>query len=348
MFRQAHWPALDGLRAFAVSAVILTHTWDSTFPGGWIGVDIFFVLSGFLITRLLVAEQRELGRISIIAFYRRRAVRLLPALWVMLPAVVIGAIVLSPSLTSATLQTALFTVGYTANWAAAAHQPTGLLSHMWSLSIEEQFYLVWPVLLFAVLRLRGAPVALMLTLVCIAAVVIHRIMMAQLVDPHDPQLFYRTDTRADSLLVGCALSLMVALGWTGSQRLWRTAATVGGVYILGLLLTSYNTGAWNYTIGYTLLALASASVIGAVTVQPWERLARVLSWRPLVRLGKISYSVYLWHFPIAIVLPVGPGPLLAVLTFVLSVVVAEASWRWVERPAQRWRSSYRAPHSVAV
>jgi peptidoglycan/LPS O-acetylase OafA/YrhL len=189
------WPALDGLRAVAVCAVILTHTWVSQFPGGWIGVDVFFVLSGFLITGVLLREDGETGTISLLRFYRRRAVRLLPAVLVMLPIVVVAAYVFRPGLASATLRMAIFTVVYSANWFAASHQPTGLLSHTWSLSVEEQFYLVWPVLLILMLRWRSARLALVLTIVCIVAVVIHRTMAAQAVNPHDAQLFFGAPTR---------------------------------------------------------------------------------------------------------------------------------------------------------
>ncbi|MGA8523941.1 MAG: acyltransferase [Candidatus Dormiibacterota bacterium] len=348
MQRLDRWPALDGLRALAVCAVILTHTWVSQFPGGWIGVDVFFVLSGFLITGVLLREHGETGTISLLGFYRRRVVRLLPALLVMLLIVVIAAYVFRPGLAAATLRTAIFTVVYSANWLAASHQPLGLLSHMWSLSVEEQFYLVWPVLLVVMLRWRGARIALIVTILCVVAVVIHRTLLAQLVDLHDPQLFWRTDTRVDSILVGCALCLASSLGWKGSERLWRIAAIVGAAYMGALLPTAYNTGGWNYTIGYTLLALAAAGVVGAAAVRPWQPLVRVLSWSPLVRLGKISYAVYLWHLPIAILLPMGQGPVLALVTFVLSVLIAGVSWHVVERPAQRWRSASKVIRPVAA
>ena len=348
MQRLDRWPALDGLRALAVCAVILTHTWVSQFPGGWIGVDVFFVLSGFLITGVLLREHGETGTISLLGFYRRRVVRLLPALLVMLLIVVIAAYVFRPGLAAATLRTAIFTVVYSANWLAASHQPLGLLSHTWSLSVEEQFYLVWPVLLVVMLRWRGARIALIVTILCVVAVVIHRTLLAQLVDLHDPQLFWRTDTRVDSILVGCALCLASSLGWKGSERLWRIAAIVGAAYMGALLPTAYNTGGWNYTIGYTLLALAAAGVVGAAAVRPWQPLVRVLSWSPLVRLGKISYAVYLWHLPIAILLPMGQGPVLALVTFVLSVLIAGVSWHVVERPAQRWRSASKVIRPVAA
>ena len=132
----------------------------------------------------------------------------------------------------------------------------------------------------------------------------------------------------------------------GAERLWRTSALIGAAYMVALLPTACNTGGWNYTIGYTVLALAAASVVGAAAVHPWQPLVRVLSWTPLVRIGKISYAVYLWHFPIAVLLPLGQGPALA--TFALSVLVAEVSWRVVELPVQRWRSPRNALRPVAA
>lgn len=332
-------PALDGLRALAVCAVILTHTWVARFPGGWVGVDVFFVLSGFLITNLLVKEQGTTGRISLAQFYRRRAVRLLPALFVMLPLVVMLAVIFAPHLAAATLATSLFTIGYVANWQAAAHAPTGLLSQMWSLSVEEQFYLIWPLMLILLLRVADKRAALGVTVMLICLIVVHRCLTAQSIDPHDPQLFWRTDTRADSLLAGCGLALVVALGWTGRQRFWRAAAVASTAYVVLLLPTSFNTGTWNFTFGYTGLALAAAMIIGALSVGAWPPMTRVLSWQPLVALGRVSYGVYLWHFPIAVLLPLTQGPVLAAATLSLCVVVAALSWRLVEKPALRWRSA---------
>jgi peptidoglycan/LPS O-acetylase OafA/YrhL len=350
--RPGRLPALDGLRALAVGAVILTHTWVARFAGGWVGVDVFFVLSGFLITNLLVTEHAATGGIGLVRFYRRRAVRLLPALLVMLPLVVVLAVIFAPQLAAATLSTSLFTVGYVANWQAATHAPTGLLSHMWSLSVEEQFYVVWPLILLLLLRLANKRTALVVTLLLIAAVVLHRCLVTQGIDPHDPQLFWRTDTRADSLLVGCALALTRSLGWSGSPRLWRVGAIAGATYLVVLLPTSFNTGTWNYTVGYTVAALAAAMVIGSVAVGSWAPMTQALSWEPLERFGRISYAVYLWHFPVAVLLPIGQGPLLAIATVSIAGLLATMSWRWVEQPALRWRSSERArarrPPSLAA
>jgi peptidoglycan/LPS O-acetylase OafA/YrhL len=335
---RARVPALDGLRAVAVGAVILTHAWTSAFPGGWVGVDVFFVLSGFLITGLLVAEHQRTGMVGLLAFYRRRAVRLLPAVLVMLAIIVPATALLHPDLAAATLHTALLSLVYAVNWDQAVHPaPIGFLTHLWSLSVEEQFYMAWPVVLIAMLWWRGIRLALGMTLVTIVAVVVHRTLLAGSIPVTDLQLCVRTDTRADSLLIGCALSLALALGWKGNPLVWRAAAMAGAAYLAIEILTARNAG--GSRIAYTPLALSAAAIIGAIVAQPWPLLVRAMAWRPLVRVGRISYAVYLWHLPLMLLLPIVQGPALAGLTVALSLTAAELSARFVERPASRWRNA---------
>src|SRR5579862_1099054 len=157
MHRRGYVPALDGLRAIAVLAVLGYHTWEGAFRGGWVGVDIFFVLSGYLITSILLAERDRRGTISFRQFYLRRALRLLPALVLCLAVAIALAASQGPTLRDATTKEAAAATLYAANWwqVLRPHAPIGLLAHTWSLSVEEQFYLCWPLALSGLLALRG-------------------------------------------------------------------------------------------------------------------------------------------------------------------------------------------------
>ena len=220
--RFGYRPALDGLRGLAVLAVISFHAWHGLVPGGWLGVDVFFVLSGFLITWLLVQERLRTGGLALTRFYARRALRLLPALAVALPMAVLVAWMFDPARLGATLSEALSSLFYVSNWTAAARADngltTGLLTPTWSLSIEEQFYLVWPFLLAALLWAGGRRAALYATLVVAGAIAIHRTTVTTL-----GHVSLGTDTRADALLIGSALALAWSLGLVRPGRVARRA-----------------------------------------------------------------------------------------------------------------------------
>jgi len=365
-------PALDGIRGVAVVAVIATHT-VATIPGGFLSVDVFFALSGYLITSLLVAEWRHSGTIALGRFWSHRARRLLPALFLMLTAVGAGAalwpqIFGSPSLRGDTLATVL----YVANWHFIADHTNYFLAagnaspllHTWSLAIEEQFYLVWPIVVLVVLRFRrpreraagsdstGSPngdrrrLCVLFAVAAIGAVASVSWMAALTHAGGDTtRSFYASDTRAQAILVGAALAVGSVLWGPARSRRARAAlwgwgvAGVVGTALLWLLVPP--SSLWVFRGGFFVAALCCAGIIACVAGLPTVRLATVLSWGPLRYVGRISYGMYLWYWPLVLVLSgprthLGGYPLLGV-RLVAIISVATASAYLVELPIRRGR-----------
>ncbi|HEX9466985.1 MAG TPA: acyltransferase, partial [Acidimicrobiia bacterium] len=300
-------PALDGIRAFAVAAVLLYHGGQSWAVGGYLGVDAFFVLSGFLITTLLVTEWsgrqlRGRGRIDLRAFWIRRARRLLPALFfVMIGVVVYAAVFAAPGEVDRIRQDSLATLGYVANWRFIFSgqsyfdqftQPSPL-RHMWSLAIEEQFYLSWPLIVGFVLWWRRSVRALLV--IAVTMVVASATLMALLFHHgHDPsRVYYGTDTRAQSLLMGAVLGIVLFLHGPIRSLVARIAlrafAIVGAGYTLWLWWRMSERTDALYQGGFVLAALAVAAVIASVVQPDRGALGAALSWGPLRWVGRISY-----------------------------------------------------------
>jgi peptidoglycan/LPS O-acetylase OafA/YrhL len=343
-----HIPALDGLRGLAVAGVLLFHA--GHLIGGYLGVDLFFVLSGFLITSLLLAERERTGGISLGAFWARRARRLFPALVAMLMGVSLYALVFAaPDELNQIRGDALATLAYVANWREiftgtsywaqfAAPSP---LSHTWSLAIEEQFYLIWPLAVFGLFWWRRGSARMLLAVSLALAAVSATVMGVLYVPGADPSRVYMgTDTRAESLLLGAALAALIA--WRGPSRS-RAAGVVleasGWVAVAGLAWawTRVNgvTGGM-YRGGFVLCSLAVVSVIASVSRPAPGPLARILSLKPLCALGIISYGVYLWHWPIYVLFDpqrthLGDWPLTA-LRIGTTLTVATISFYVLELP----------------
>ncbi|MEV6843617.1 acyltransferase family protein [Actinoplanes sp. NPDC051411] len=364
----AYRPALDGLRALAVTAVVLFHAGLAGIGGGFLGVDTFFVLSGFLITSLLLAEHRSRGRIDLRRFWIRRARRLLPALLAMLLATVVAGRFLLDSGALGLLRTdAYAALGYVANWrmifrgtgyvaATAAPSP---LQHTWSLGIEEQFYLIWPLLVTALtlgLAARHARTALIVA--CGAGAVASQLVCAGLFRPGDiARAYYGTDTRAQALLIGAGLAALLSaeVGRSGQPRrvasvALSVAGTAGLAGTLWLWHAASDEASWLYRGGLTAAALATALVLAQVVLRPGSPLARALGTGPLVWLGRISYGVYLWHWPLftfvtADATGLSRWPLLAV-RLAATVALATISFYLIEQPVRRGVLGRRLPRRM--
>ena len=363
--RLRHEPALDGLRGVAVAGVLLFH--GGHLAGGFLGVDAFFVLSGFLITTLLLAEAGSRGRIALGAFWARRARRLLPALACVLAAVALYAAVFAKPDELATIRgDALATIGYFANWRAIAtsrdywalFRSPSPLDHTWSLAIEEQFYLVWPLLV--VVAIRGCRIrvaARRVLAISVALALASFIWMLVIFDPTDPsRVYYGTDTRIASILIGAALAALLFVRGPVRAAGSRLALEAAGVVSIALLTIVWfrASGSSNslYRGGLFACAIATAVVIAAAMHPRRGPVNRLLSFRPICALGIISYGVYLWHWPIFIVLDTSRTHLtgwpLFGLRLAVTLGVSVASFRFVERPIRRGTGSWFTAPRVTV
>jgi peptidoglycan/LPS O-acetylase OafA/YrhL len=340
--RLGNRPGLTGLRAVAIVVVVARHAgevWPGGFDAsafGFAGVDIFFVLSGFLITSLLVGEWSRRGSISLGQFYIRRALRLLPALFAFLLVVLI----LTPFQPDVSHRTLADTVGLSAvflgNIAKTLHWQFPL-PHLWSLGMEEQFYLLWPLLLLVLLRLR-APRFLILAVAVAGVITVEgsRIALHAAGAASAFTLFY-SPLHSDGLMIGCALGLAYAWGWVpppdSRRRLLGVAVCVAALVFVVVAVRGAPYVAWGTTWGLTVIALAAAVfVYAAIDERPVLPL-RFLTWGPVIYLGEISYALYLWHFPVLYLWPTNhlsvPGRI------AISVGLAAISFEFIEKPFLR-------------
>jgi peptidoglycan/LPS O-acetylase OafA/YrhL len=384
--RLAYLPPLDGVRAFAVVAVMMFHGGLSFMNGGFMGVDVFFVLSGFLITSLLVGEWRESLTIKLGAFWARRARRLLPALLLMLLFVAFLASVIVPKGTYGALRLdALSTLFYVSNWhfilvnsnyfnETAAASP---LLHTWSLAVEEQFYLIWPLVVLGVLHFTRNLRALFL--LCCAAAIGSALWMNHLFGgaASTNRVYLGTDTRSQCLFIGCALAVGLVLltqhsheeGRLKQGELWRPASVAGRALCalagiagaagaIAIWVGTSETDAFPYRGGFFLIGMATAAVILSAVGAPRSAVPRFLALPPIRYVGQISYGLYIWHWPLFIWINhartgLSGYPLFAVRVLV-TFGVSVASFHLVERPIRRgtfirqWRAWVAVPAGVAV
>jgi peptidoglycan/LPS O-acetylase OafA/YrhL len=371
--RMRYMPGLDGLRAIAVTAVLLYHADLDWIPGGFLGVDVFFVISGYLITSLLLAEFRNQGKVGLGQFYLRRARRLLPALFLVLGTVSLFAVVFLPDEVTKLRGDVVAALVYGTNWwqifrnvsyfEAAGRPP--MLQHLWSLAVEEQFYLIWPLLLWGMLKLwhgRRRPMLLATLGGIVASTGLMTILSMSRGYPidHDPsRVYYGTDTRAFILLVGAVLA-MVWAPWRLSSRTapgGRLVLNLLGIgSLLGLGWMFLNVSEFSIDLyqrgGFLLCALLSATAI-AVTVHPAADLSRMfLGLKPMRWIGERSYGLYLWHWPVYMItrpqLDTGiTGTPNLIMRLAITVALAELSFRYVEQPIRqgalgRWFKAMRA------
>jgi peptidoglycan/LPS O-acetylase OafA/YrhL len=348
-------PQLDGVRAMAVAAVVASH---AAIPGaaeGGRGVDVFFVLSGFLITSLLVEEHSRSGSIDLRSFYAKRWRRLMPALAAMcLIALPLFALV-RPFEYRATLAGVPAALAYVSAWVRATDTSSlGWLGHTWSLSVEEVFYLVWPAVIVLVARIRGRISARFL-LLCLAVAVAYR-SAAVMLDVSPSWLYNAPDMRAEQLMAGCALAGAIhqpgLLTWL-ADRPWfvRMVGTAGGAYVVAVLLGAPGVPDW-YATGSTVLALSTALLILWLVLLPCDASSRLLGASPLRWIGVRSYGIYLWHLPLFGLFALkdettavrAAGRLVALG---LTMVAAEVSLRMLEGGARRREQRPQAlPHAI--
>ena len=351
--RLAYMPGIDGLRAIAVIAVLLYHAELPFVAGGYLGVEVFFVISGFLITSLLVREWQKNGSINLGRFWFRRARRLLPAVYLLIVAVLAFAVISLRQEVASLRWDALAAAVYANNWYQIFSQQSyfeavgrpSLLRHLWSLAVEEQFYIVWPVVLYVCLRWLTNRRLKWLTLICLAGAVASSMLMASLYAPDaDPsRIYYGTDTRAAGFLVGAALAAWVSAR-TNQQRIAPRLGIVidllGVVSLIGLLgcfVFLNEIHPYLYLGGFGLIGILSVGAIVAADHPNARFVPALLRPRLLVWVGLRSYSIYLWHWPVFMVTRPGLDialdgiPLLA-LRLVITLLLAELSYRFVERP----------------
>jgi peptidoglycan/LPS O-acetylase OafA/YrhL len=340
-----HRPSLDGVRAFAVLLVAGVHTRPRLVPAGSFGVDVFFVLSGFLITTLLAEELDRNGRVSIGRFYARRALRLLPALFALLLTVTLWALlVASPQSRHNALREVAAAASYTRNLTWWAQVPGTMLGHTWSLALEEQFYLVWPAVIALCLRARR-PARVPTAAFLVGFVAISALRTGHVLGP--ASLFIG---RPDALLLGAALALLRrdhALAWTApaasSRASIATTATIAGAAVL-LAISAWDPADGFFSVAFTVAAVASAALIFGLVSLAERGPARLFAWRPAVALGRMSYGFYLWHLPALRWTDdrlVGrPAPLRIGLGLALGLVATVLSYRLIERPALRWKRRF--------
>ncbi|MDN4072034.1 acyltransferase family protein [Fictibacillus terranigra] len=356
-----YMPGIDGLRAFAVLAVIAYHLNLGWAPGGLLGVGIFFVLSGYLITDLIIAEYHRTGKINFKQFWIRRARRLLPALLSMLALVILWVLLFERSFLLDLWANVLSVLTYVSNWWLIFHKvsyfaqfgPPSPLNHLWSLAVEEQFYLIWPLILLLGLHyIKNKQVILNSIL---AAAIISAIAMAVLYTPgEDPsRVYYGTDTRAFALLIGAGLAIVwpsrkLSTRLPKEQR--KALDMVGILSLFGILLLIGFTSQFDsflYRGGMVILSIFTLFVV-ATLAHPSSRLGMVMGCKPLRWIGVRSYGIYLWHFPVIVLSNpaqenVHPSAWLKITQFALIIILATLSWHFVEEPIrhgalQRWRS----------
>jgi peptidoglycan/LPS O-acetylase OafA/YrhL len=338
-------PGLDGLRALAVIAVVLYHAGQTWLPGGFLGVEVFFVISGYIITSGLLADWRETGSVPLLSFWRRRALRLLPALFSLLAILLVAGALFMPDKIDQLRADALAAGVYVTNWKLIfghvpyfqSFGPPPLLQHLWSLAVEEQFYIVWPLLLTVLLRLlRPRATAFVIFACALASTAAMALLFTDVYSTS--RIYYGTDTRACGLLLGAALAFVVRPGVSPSRAGAFAVFFAGVLGLAGLSALALRLGEYEpmlYKGGFLVTDVATAAVIVAVAA-PRSLASRIIGVAPLRWLGVRSYGIYLWHWPLLLLFKPDTGSAGLDLALCLAAVVAASalSYALVEKPAR--------------
>lgn len=331
--RLGHVPALDGVRGIAIALVVLAHSEIYAHLPRWgigfaLGVDLFFVLSGFLITSLLLDEWAERGRVSLRGFYARRARRLLPALALIVAVFAAADLVLHPASATQTIAYALLRMAYLSNF-LIAFTPNGVgggFNHLWSLASEEQFYLVWPLLLLFALRRKARARELLVILAITELLVNVERLLALEHGASWVRLWFAPDTHSDAIILGCAAAVVRSHQLFTVGR--RTGIFAAAVSVVMLFVFRPQEPAM-YPVVLPLFAVAAALFLLSVVNEEQSAQSRVLTCVPLGQLGAISYSLYLWHFPLL--------EFFGIVGLPLAVAASIVSYVFVEKPLRRRR-----------
>ncbi|USK99293.1 MULTISPECIES: acyltransferase family protein [Bacillus cereus group] len=344
---------LDSLRGLAILGVILYHINFNWMPGGFLGVTVFFVLSGYLITDILAMEWKRNKRIDLKKFWLSRARRLLPGMLVMLVITLAWITIFHSSLLEKMRGDSLAALFYVSNWWYIYHKLSYFdnfnqispLNHFWSLAVEEQFYVVWPFIISLGLYYIKKQ-SRMILLICLGAFA-SALAMAILYEPGvDPsRIYYGTDTRAFSLLIGAVLALVWPSNRLANKIIPKARFildVVGGIALIIILVMFWKTNQYDpflYKGGMVLLSIATALLV-ANLAHPASRIAQFLRFRPLRWVGVRSYGIYLWHYPIlTLTTPkVNAGEfsiIRAILQFLLIILIAQISWKFIEKPIRQ-------------
>ena len=344
---------LDSLRGLAILGVILYHINFNWLPGGFLGVTVFFVLSGYLITDILAMEWKRNKRIDLKKFWLSRARRLLPGMIVMLVITLAWITIFHSSLLEKMRGDSLAALFYVSNWWYIYHKLSYFdnfnqispLNHFWSLAVEEQFYVVWPFIISLGLYYIKKQ-SRMILLICLGAFA-SALAMANLYEPGvDPsRIYYGTDTRAFSLLIGAVLALVWPSNRLANKIIPKARFildVVGGIALIIILVMFWKTNQYDpflYKGGMVLLSIATALLV-ANLAHPASRIAQFLRFRPLRWVGVRSYGIYLWHYPILTLttpkVNVGDFSIIrAIFQFLLIILIAQISWKFIEKPIRQ-------------
>ena len=357
--KSRYLPSIDSLRALAVLAVIIYHVDVNYLPGGFLGVDLFFVLSGYLISSLIIKEYRKTGSINLYNFYLRRARRLLPAVYFMITVGIILMVMFNEVLLKKSHLDAIFGYIYSSNWWYIFHKldyfdtfgSQSPFKHLWSLAIEEQFYMIFPLLFLLInSKKKGKDGTYKLSksflYIVLGLIFVSLVTYILLFDINNiSRIYFGTDTRAFSLLVGVVGAILYPMDKLNTKItpqeniVYSVISLISIATLITIMIYTSEYNTWLYRGGFLLVAILGIIIIISSGKQHTV-MAKLLSFKPVVFIGKISYSLYLWHFPILVLTtPVSeignPNIFYVILRVILTFIVAIISYVFVETPIRK-------------